>query len=144
MRTRTLIEAQDTDSRELAEHVLSWIICAKRQLFTAELQHALAVEVCKPELNEENLPQIEDMVSVCAGLITVDKERNIIRLVYYTTQEYFERAQKRWFPNAETDITTICVMYLSSAVFESGFCETNNEFENGLQSNLLYDYAVRN
>ena len=70
------IKAQDTDSQELVEHVLSWIICAKRQLITVELQYALAVEVGEPELNKENLPQIEDMVSVCAGLVTVDEEYN--------------------------------------------------------------------
>ena len=48
----------------------------------------------RPKLDEENLPEIEDMVSVCAGLVTIDEESNIIRLVHYTTQEYFERTQE--------------------------------------------------
>ena len=126
------IEAQDADSQELAEHVLSWIIYAKRQLITAELQHALAVEVNKPELNKENLPQIEDMVSVCAGLVTVDVESNIIRLVHYTTQEYFKQTQGKWFPNAMTNITAICITYLSYPIFDSGFCQTDAEFEERL------------
>ena len=39
------------------------------------------------------------MVSVCAGLVTVDEESDIIRLVHYTTQEFFERTQNIWFPN---------------------------------------------
>jgi hypothetical protein len=138
------IKAQDTDSRELAEHVLSWIICTKRHLTTLELQHALAVEVGKPEFDEGNLTQIEDMVSVCAGLVTFDKETNIVRLVHYTTQEYFKRTQDQWFPNAENDIIAICVTYLSFSVFESGFCQTDNEFEERLGSNPLYDYAAHN
>jgi hypothetical protein len=75
------IEGQVTDQEELAKQVLSWITCAKRPLTTTELQHALAVEFGEPELDEENLPQIEDMVSVCAGLVTVDEESGIIRLV---------------------------------------------------------------
>ena len=54
----------------------------------------LQLEVGESELDEENLPEIEDMVSVCAGLVTVDEESEIIRLVHYTTQEYFERTQK--------------------------------------------------
>ena len=62
------------------------------------------------------------MVLACAGLVTVDEESNIIRLVYYTTQEYFERMNKRWFPNAETDITTIYITYLLFTDFESGIC----------------------
>jgi hypothetical protein len=58
------------------------------------------------------------MVYVCAGLVTVDEESNIIRLVHYTTQECFERTQNDWFPNAETDVTIICVTYLSFRVFK--------------------------
>jgi ankyrin repeat protein len=138
------IKAQDTDSRELAERILSWIICTKRHLTILELQHALAVEVGKPEFDEGNLTQIEDMVSVCAGLVTVDEETDIIRLVHYITQEYFKQTQDQWFPNAENNIIAICVTYFSFSVFESGFCETNAEFEERLRLNPLYDYAARN
>ena len=46
--------------------------------------------------------------------------------------------QSYWFPNAETDITTICVAYLSFDVFERGFCQTNVEFEERLQSNPFF------
>ncbi|KAL1856463.1 hypothetical protein Daus18300_010730 [Diaporthe australafricana] len=138
------INGQKAGFRELAKKVLSWITCAKRPLATLELQHALAVEVGESELDEENLPQIEDMVLVCAGLVTVDDESGVIRLVHYTTQEYFERTQKDWFPDAETEITTICVTYLSLSVFETGFCESDETFEERLQSNPLYDYAAHN
>jgi hypothetical protein len=123
---------------------LSWITCAKRPLTTSELQHALAVEKGDPELNKDKFPQIEDMVSVCAKLVTVDKESNIIRLVHYTTQEYFKRTQGKWFPNIETNITVICVTYLSFSVFESGFCQTDAEFEERLRLNQIYDYAAHN
>ena len=58
-----------------------------------ELQHALAVETGTSELDEENLLEIGDLISVCAGLVIADEESNIIRLVHYTTQEYLERTQ---------------------------------------------------
>ncbi|RYP05136.1 hypothetical protein DL764_004021 [Monosporascus ibericus] len=136
------IEDQVTDQKDLAKRVLSWVICARRPLEKSELQHALAVENGKSKLDKDNIPQI--MVAVCAGLVTVDEESNIIRLVHYTTQEYFERTRKRWFRDAETDITTTCVTYLSFSVFETGFCQTDSEFEERLESNPLYDYAARN
>jgi ankyrin repeat protein len=138
------IAGHDADSEELAKQVLSWITCSKRPLSKSELQYALAVEVGKTELDEENLPQLEDMVSVCAGLVIVDEESSIIRLVHYTTQEYFERTQRHWFPDAQTNITTICVSYLSFDEFESGICQNDKEFEQRLQSNKLYDYASHN
>lgn len=136
------IEGQLADQVQLAKQVLSWITCAKRPLTTSELQHALAVEVGEPGLDEENLSQIEDMVSICAGLVTMDKESGIIRLVHYTTQEYFERTSKHWFPNAGAEITTCCITYLSFNAFESGFCETNEMFEERLRLNPFYDYAA--
>jgi ankyrin repeat protein len=131
------VEGQ-ADAKKLAKQVLSWITCAKRQLTLSELQHALAVEVGEPELDEENLPQIEDMISVCAGLVTADEESKIIRLVHYTTQEYFERTWPAWFPDAQTDITGACVTYLSFNTFET------EDFKAILQSNVLYNYAARN
>jgi ankyrin repeat protein len=138
------IEGQVAGQEELAKQVLSWIICAEKPLTTLELQHALAVEVGESELDEDNLPEVEDMVSVCAGLVTIDEESDIIRLVHYTTQEYFERTQSYWFPVAQADITIICVTYLSFDVFESGFCRTNDEFEERLRSNKFLEYAARN
>ncbi|KAL2060787.1 hypothetical protein VTL71DRAFT_8839 [Oculimacula yallundae] len=137
------IEGQVADQEELAKQVLSWVTCAKRQLTTSELQHALAVEVGEPELDKDNLPQIDDMVSMCAGLVTVDKESGVIRLVHYTTQDFFTRTWKQWFPNAETDITMICSTYLSFKVFQNGPCKTDKEFEERLRSNQLYSYAAR-
>jgi hypothetical protein len=139
------IEGQLDGDEKLAKQVLSWITCAKRPLTTSELEHALA-ELRELQFDEENLSPIEDMVSVCVGLVTVDEESAIIWLVHYTTQEYFERTQKRWFPQAETetDIATICVTYLSFDVFETGICQNDEEFEERLQSNPLYDYASHN
>jgi ankyrin repeat protein len=138
------VKSQKAGFRELATRVLSWITCAKRPLTTQELQHALAGEPGELELDRDNIPEIEDMVSVCAGLVTVDEESDIIRLVHYTTQEYFERTQISWFPNAQIDITTTCVTYLSFDAFEIGFCLTNHEFEARLQLNPLYGYAALN
>jgi hypothetical protein len=138
------IEGQDKDSRQLALDVLSWIVCAKSPLHTSELQHALAVEVSEPELDKYNLPQVEEMASVCGGLVTVDEESGIIRLVHYTTQEYFQQTQAHWFPDAEANITRICVSYLSFRSFESGPCQSYDEYEERLQLNKLYYYSATN
>ena len=115
------IEKQGVDGKNLALKVLYWITCARRSLVTAELQHALAVEVGESELATKQ-PDIEDMVSVCAGLVTVDEESNIIRLVHYTTQEYFERTQKHWFPMQKryhNDLRYLSLIH----TFEAGFVQ---------------------
>jgi GPI inositol-deacylase-like protein len=138
------MEAQAPEHRKLASQVLSWITCAKRRLTSSELQHAIAVEVNKRELDRENITDIELIVSVCAGLVIINEESDILRLVHYTTQEYFERNWERWFPNSHTDITKTCVTYLSFQQFEAGFSPTYEAFQERLQSNVLYDYCARN
>lgn len=54
------------------------------------------------------------LVSVCAGLVAVDPQSRIIRLVHYTTQEFFEKIRNSRFPTAQANITLICLTYLSS------------------------------
>ena len=89
------INSQVKEKEGLAKQVLSWITCAKRPLTTTELQHALRVEVGGSKLDEENFSQIKDIVSIYASLVTINEESRIIRLVHYTTQEYFKRTQKQ-------------------------------------------------
>ncbi|KAL9568767.1 hypothetical protein ACKAV7_007081 [Fusarium commune] len=104
--TMERINGQMPGMKTLAIKVLSWITCAKRQLSTSELQHALAIKTGKLELDPGDLTPIGDMISVCAGLVTIDEERGIIRLVHDTAKQYFKRSQDSWFPHARIEIAT--------------------------------------
>ena len=137
------IEGQLDNDRELAKRVLSWITFAKRSLTTAELCCVLAVEPDKAEIDPENVYNSEDLVSVCAGLVVVDQESGIIRLVHYTTQEYFERTGDAWNPGGQLHITIACLTYLSFTTFQSGSCSTDKEFEERLQQYPFLDYAAK-
>ncbi|KAJ3484049.1 hypothetical protein NLG97_g7154 [Lecanicillium saksenae] len=138
------IESQLDDQQNLAKEVLSWITCAIEPLSITELQHALAVEIGEHEFDHENIPHLEDIVSVCAGLVEVDKKSGIIRLMHYTTQEFFERTKQRWFPDAESHNTRVCITYLSYRVFANDFCQTDADFRRRLSSNPFYKYATQN
>lgn len=137
------IEGQDMDSRKLAHDALSWINGATRPLNTLELQHALAVEA-ESEFDKDNIPFLDDIISVCAGLVTVDEESDVIRLVHYTAQEFFQRTWTRWFSNAHHGIATACVTYLSFNPFKAGPCSTDMDFEARLDTYPLFSYAARN
>lgn len=141
--TETII-GQEQGLRYLAIQILSWIVCATRPLSLLELRHALAVKAGTEEFNEDYIPDIEMMISACAGLVTTDKRSGIIRLVHYTTQEYFENTQSHWFPEAHLMITKTCTTYLSYPKFASGSCESKVEFGQRLDSNPFYDYAAKN
>jgi ankyrin repeat protein len=107
------IEDQLTDQAILAKEALMWISCARRLLSPSELQHALGIEKDSTEFDEENLSEIPDIVSACAGLVTVDEQSNTVRLAHFTTQEYFERTQDQWFPEAALELSVKTLTYLS-------------------------------
>ena len=137
------IEGQLSGDYELAKKVLSWITHAKRPLTTMEMCCALAVEPDEVELDPENIPDVEDLLSVCAGLVVVDQESAIIRLVHYTTQEYFERIRDSWDPGAPLHIASTCLTYLSFSIFKTGSCSSDKEFKKRLQENGFLDYAAK-
>ncbi|KAI1055328.1 hypothetical protein LB506_011510 [Fusarium annulatum] len=135
------IMSQSPSHQDLAKRVIAWITCALRPLTVEELRHALAVEVGKAELNREALPETSIILQVCVGLVTVGESDGIIRLVHYTTQEYFEETENTWFPEVENEITTTCVTYLNFQEFKSGICPTNQALRERLDGNPLFHYA---
>ena len=100
------------------------------------------MEIGDSELDLDNVLDAEYMVSVCAGLVTIDNESDIIRLVHYTTQEYFERIRESWNPRAQQEIASSCLTYLSFKTFASGASRSDEEFEVRLAENVFYDYAA--
>ncbi|KAF4955668.1 hypothetical protein FGADI_4361 [Fusarium gaditjirri] len=131
--------------RVLAYQVLEWLTRAKRALTLSELRHALAVEPDSADsyLDEENLPEEDELVSACAGLAIVDKASGIVRLVHHTAQDFFEKNRVQVFPGDERGIASICLKYLSFKGL-SGPCNSDDEYESRLRSNSFYSYAARN
>jgi ankyrin repeat protein len=120
-------------------------VYAERALTTTELCHALAVEPDdKARLDADNVLDVEDVVSVCAGLVTIDKHSNVIRLVHYTAQEYFESIRETWNPGGQLDLARTCLTYLSFDTFRNGRCSSDDMFEDRLAQHPFFDYASQN
>jgi hypothetical protein len=93
------------------------ITLAERLLSVGELQIAFGIKPHTSKLDQDYIPSSQVLKSVCAGLVTIDEESNIVRLVHLTTQEYFKRTWISWFFNAQKDITITCVTFLSFDAF---------------------------
>ncbi|KEY73474.1 hypothetical protein S7711_07498 [Stachybotrys chartarum IBT 7711] len=139
------IERQSTEKEELAKDVLAWLTFAKRPLKVAELRAAVVVQESDSKLEQDSLVDIEDMVSVCAGLITVDKQSQTVILIHYTTQEYLERTRQDWRPDADAAIASSCFTYLLFPVFDVEFPEVD-ELSRGQKADRqqipLLNYSV--
>ncbi|KAJ4135293.1 hypothetical protein NW768_004915 [Fusarium equiseti] len=134
------IERQPGKRKALAKRVLLWVTFTKRPLTKFELEHALAVKIGESSLDQRDIPQ--EMVEVCAGLVGINPKSHEIRLVHFTTKEYFQRTQKRWFPEAQDIIAMTCITYMSFDTFQSGICKTKKELEDRLRLNPFYPYAT--
>ena len=139
------IRNQDEEEANLAFRALMWIIFALRPLTVLELRHALAIEVDQKNVDLEALVEEEILISICAGLVTLDQKSGIIRLVHYTTQEYFEVKGFEFFPNVHQEISTTCLSYLSSdcfivCIFPAGYDDLWWREKKKIRNELLTEY----
>ena len=128
--------------------ILSWITHAKKPLSVDELRYGLAVEYNDDDddegdlegIDEENLLSPGSLVDVCAGLVVIDSTSQTIRLVHFTTQEYFDKERLHLFKGAEVDISRACLTYLSHS-FGKGFPNPQIATK-ALQSHPFFNYAI--
>jgi hypothetical protein len=111
------ISSQNEKRRHLAMTTLKWITYAKEPLETGALQHALAITPDSTEINEKDLIDIEQLISFCVGIVSIDHESGIIRLVHYTIQKYLENE----LPSVQgnIDIGRTCLNYLAFDAFST-------------------------
>jgi hypothetical protein len=75
------IKAQPKERVLLAEGTIMWLTHAYRPLRITELQHALAPQRDGESFDNDDVADEEMIVSVCCGLIVIDNESKIVRLV---------------------------------------------------------------
>lgn len=109
------IAEQNTDDANLASRILSWLTYSVRPLRVHELQHALLHDPRQgidDILDFDSLVDKEVLLSVCAGLVTLEEETSLVRFIDYTTQEYLQRVRDQRFPKAKVNITRACIAYI--------------------------------
>jgi hypothetical protein len=130
------IRGQPSEHQQLARRTLGWLACAAREITTLELRHALAIRGdCNSLPSEEDLESTNFVIKVCMGLVIVERENGIIRLLHHTALEYLQEnmtclwsledseAGETCLPSPESskhamrekhqEITRICIKYLS-------------------------------
>jgi ankyrin repeat protein len=136
------IFSQGEGSSKIAKKILAWVLCAHRPLSTLELLHAIAVEPGDKEIDEDNILETEQLVTICAGLVTIDEQSDSVRFIHYTTQEYLQRNQQTWLPHAKIEISRSCAAYLSIDDLAVSPCSSEEAYEHRLKEFGLLHYAA--
>lgn len=126
----------------MAKKILAWILYARRPLRTLEILHALAVELGDTEIDEDNVLETEQLLTICAGLVTIDEQSDNVRFVHYTTQEYLQRNQKTWLPDANIEIARSRIAYLSINGLAVDPCSSQVDYEYRPREFVLLEYAA--
>ena len=112
--------------RRLGLNTLMWMSHVHKPLTVDELSDALAIRLGEASLNTKYRPSQKRMVDCCLGLVTVDEETSIIRLVHYTAQEYLQDHLDQAFDLAGQTtaelIAELSLTYLMTEPFAAGCC----------------------
>lgn len=139
------IYSQDPDAVDLAETILFWIVCARRALTVVEMQHMYATHQLPQlmALEDDDLPDIEILTSVCSGLILIDAESRTIRPIHYTVLQYFERIHGHKLTDARRNLTLVSLAYLTLPNFSDGICPDDTAMAERLEKYPFLDYAAK-
>ncbi|KAF7558280.1 hypothetical protein G7Z17_g118 [Cylindrodendrum hubeiense] len=114
----------------LAQHVLTWVVLAGEPLNSTQICHSFAITRSTNTLNKDFLPAEADLVSVCAGLVTMDSKTKVLSLVHESVLNYLwshSIVQKGF----DMDVAKLCLRYL---LFDESELETERP---------LLSYAAR-
>lgn len=136
------IEELGNEPKEVVMKTLSWVLHAKRPLHAAELCHAVAVEDMFVGLEEDDLPDLNDIIDYCGSLVVHDSTE-VIRFAHYTVQHFLENYRPTGLL-APTDLARVCLTYLSFNVFDTGPCLKKNLFNNREDTYKFAAYASQN
>ena len=136
------IEMQSKYARKVGMATLYWIVYTSRPLTFAEIQHALAIRVGQPSLDEREKTGEADMILYTAGLVTVAADKTAVR-IHLSLHEYLKEQGQQWFPEAELEVAEKLLTYLNYEAMTRPFSnDPGNSIQNRLGMFPLLSYAA--
>jgi hypothetical protein len=147
IRRITAAPVSNPASAEIARTFLLLIACSQQELTVPTVQRALAVFTGSIDDVEENVLELDDMISACGGLVSAEtsKKNSTARLalIHHTLREYLNLTQDTWFPDAHGLLAATCLETLLSDASPTGPCTSEGGLEERLKSDAFYDCAAR-
>ncbi|KAH6913433.1 hypothetical protein BKA70DRAFT_721476 [Coprinopsis sp. MPI-PUGE-AT-0042] len=127
----------------LAKQVLLWVLHAKREMSMQELRYAVATSPESYAFQPMRLVSPATITSVCCGLVVVDSELKVVRLVHYTAKDpllqQLERIQTE--AHAHAPLASICLTHLVTCGIQTSPLRGFDDFAGFLNDDPLLHYA---
>ncbi|KAJ4267560.1 hypothetical protein NW762_003668 [Fusarium torreyae] len=144
VKTIARLENQSSGHTHLARTVLAWTVNAKRSLTVRELQHTLATEIGDLDSYQDNVTDMSYILLACVGLIMVETESQVMRLVHYTAYEYLNENWASSVSDSQRDMAERCITYLLFKSFSSETCLDRDKYHERLGNYVFRGYAAQN
>ena len=123
---------------ELCRRIFLWVACARRPLRVGELQEAVAIE-SNTQTWDVDIPDPDRLFEICQGLVIRSEDDDKVRFAHHTVHQFLlekdiytqstdstgvtnEWTLEHLFlsaPEAELEISKLCLAYLSLSDFET-------------------------
>ncbi|KAH6903969.1 ankyrin repeat-containing domain protein [Coprinopsis sp. MPI-PUGE-AT-0042] len=118
MKTWERILAQPPKQSNLAKLVLLWITHAHGEITIDLLRRAVATSPETYGFDTKRMVPEALLLSVCCGLVSVDKKTKLVRLIHYTTRDAILPKVLGLFPCPHAILAHVCIAHLTNCGFQ--------------------------
>ena len=136
------IKRQSENRSRIALQALTLICRARRPMVLSELVDALAFRPQLVFVSPNHRPSRKIVVDSCHGLVTIDEESQIIRLVHYSVYSFLQGSQED-LTRDERFIAKLCIEYQMLEPFALGSCQDEGGIVDRLNYCPFIEYAAR-
>ncbi|EAU90027.2 ankyrin repeat domain-containing protein 28 [Coprinopsis cinerea okayama7 len=124
---------------DLAKHVLLWLVFAREAFTFPDLQYALSLTLPDRPGGVDK----EALVSICCGLVTVEAETDLVRLVHFTAQDALAPILKEYIPDPQGVLFAVAAQRLIDCgiVDNSASMKYNDDLDSALKGHPLLKYC---
>ncbi|KAK4197921.1 hypothetical protein QBC40DRAFT_99201 [Triangularia verruculosa] len=132
----------ESPNAELAQCILTWVVCARKPLTTDELREAVRLDI------NQTLRTSDRFAQICGNMITVDN--NYVQVMHQTVKEFLTGEQSDYYiPRAcsHARIAELCLTHLNGRNFNPPRTRRVPSFKNnsaGANDTAFDDYACAN
>ncbi|KAH6901093.1 hypothetical protein BKA70DRAFT_1569155 [Coprinopsis sp. MPI-PUGE-AT-0042] len=135
------ILGQSVEHVALAKAVLIWVLHASRSMTVEELRRAVATSPNTHKFQPDRVVPSTTLISLCRGLVTVEEESGLVRLVHYTAKDTLEGLLRKSFPHPQSLLAAVCITHLTECRFQNATISSEVEFKFTLYQDPLLTYA---
>ncbi|KAH6904768.1 hypothetical protein BKA70DRAFT_1294877 [Coprinopsis sp. MPI-PUGE-AT-0042] len=127
----------------LAKKVLLWVLHATSSLTAEALRRAMATCPETYQYQSSRLVPVDTLIGLCHGLVTVEEDTCLVRLIHYTAKDTVERLITGSFPQPHAPLSAVCLARLSDSGFLHTTLRDEQQLRQVLQTEPLLGYAYR-